>query len=228
MITKRNIIYSHSHKRILPNTVHAQELCKMLHCQAVSVLSPFSKRLRRPEKEYLCRRHHEQLHWCFKSLRFTLRGLPRKNWAKLECARHMHFTHFFQPSHFFSPSSANGTDSVGSHLSLGNNQQSGIAVDAEDVAQKLRLGQVRRGAECLWRCGANHLKPHLWMNSHSHSPRLPSCQSHNRSRSQTIAEPPFQPSLFHDNDKGVSICLCTVHLPKLHLTCDGSLHCNRL
>lgn len=28
--------------------------------------------------------------------------------------------------------------------------------------------------------------------------------------------------LFHDNDKGVAICLCTVHLPKLHLTCDGS------
>lgn len=65
------------------------------------------------------------------------------------------------PPPFFSPSSANGTDSVGSHLSLGNNQQSGIAVDAEDVAQKLRLGQVRRGAEWLWRCGANHLKPHL-------------------------------------------------------------------
>lgn len=106
------------------------------------------------------------------------------------CARHIHFTHFFVP-HFSSPSSANSTDSVGSHLSLGNNQQSGIAVDAEDVAQKLRLEQVKRGAEWLWRFGAPSFARNFTLsqppqtssvnNRHSHSPRLPSCQSHNRS-----------------------------------------------
>lgn len=157
MITKRNIIFSQKNPTKHRARARTEQNVALPGCVSALLASDFGAQKRSTSAAAIMNSSIDASSlYALRSVVFPEKTEP--NWSVLDTySSHTSSS----PPHLFSPSSANGTDSVGSHLSLGNNQQSGIAVDAEDVAQKLRLGQVRRGAEWLWRCGANHLKPHL-------------------------------------------------------------------